>query len=518
MVMKYKASEIDITNPSHVADIINEIEWDENRRRRRKAWRAYQCLEGNQKEYVVQALIKLYPETHEKFRVGDISVVKKVNDKLSKAYKQAPIRTLDKEAETNALSDMYDKYRFHNGFKEADRIYNLQKYVCLWVSYLNPDDAKGEDEGKYLLRALQPYEYDLIRHEVTGKVLVFIMPSADITVTEQAGGSDGREQVITESQSDTNAQTKRYAMWDDTNFVKVEVKCDSSKQSVEVTSKDITYMVGPKKHEIGRIPAGFVSQDSSVDYPVASNLTDQSIDWNVSFSDLKTASATQGHGQLVIKHPEGKKQKHVHMGMHTSINLPVNRKDVEAGFQPDAQYISASPDLKGQLDVLKFDLSNILDDQGIKAKGTIEGGVERFASGFDRLLSEADVQDIIEDNQDIYAETIEQEVYDIVKHIEDSLNKKTFTSETVSITFEKPKVMISDKETLENIEKRDKLGLMLDHEKHMVINPNLSEDDAKKREDEIRKQKQDKLKEFMSDPNKELNGPDDDPIDKEQDE
>jgi len=183
------------------------------------------------------------------------------------------------------------------------------------------------------------------------------------------------------------------------------------------------------------------------------------------------------------------------MGMHTAISLPQSNK-------PDAKptkasYISASPDLAGQLDVLKFDVTNILDEHGIKAKGAIEGGVESFSSGLDRLFSEADTQDIIETNQNLYAGNTEQDVYEILKSYEDAMNKGTFSSESLTIYFEKPKVMISDKETLDNIKLREELGLLLPHEKHQIINPNLSEEEAKKRVLEIEAIQKKRMAEMM---------------------
>jgi len=183
------------------------------------------------------------------------------------------------------------------------------------------------------------------------------------------------------------------------------------------------------------------------------------------------------------------------MGMHTALELPQSTKPDAPSTE--ASYISASPDLAGQLEVLKFDLTNVLDEHGIKAKSAIEGGVDNFSSGLDRLFSEADTQDVIEANQNLYAHTVEQELYLILKAYEDAMNKPTFRSESLEIYFEKPKVMISDKETLENIKLREELGLILPHEKHQIINPNLSEDEAKRRVEEIEALKKARMAELM---------------------
>jgi len=487
------ARKLDITREDHARRIVLEIDNEENRKRRRDAWVANQCLEGQQKQYVQARLAELYPETFGKFRVGDISIVKKVTTKQSKAYKNPPIRKAEDDKETESLTDIYKKYKFNKVLKEFDSIFNLHKYAALWLTWQNPEERDAE-EGRYVLHALAPYEFDIVRDQISGEPIIFILNYPDTNVTRQAGGSDGQEQTISESQSDTSARSRIYSMWTKDTFVKVKVTRAEGHGNHTAEKMSIVFQE-KKKNPIGRLPITYLQKDTAIDYPISNNLADQSIEWNVAFSDLKTASATQGHGQLVIGHPEGQKMKQVHMGMHTAITLPQSKK-------PDAkpttaEYISASPDLGGQLDVLKFDIINILDDHGIKAKSTIEGSTESFASGFSKLVSEADVQDLIEDNQSTYAEDVEPDLFQNVKAHEEAMNQTTFAkTDEVAVHFEKPKVLISDKETLDNISQREELGTLLPYEKHMILNPNLTVDQAKEREAEIQEARKKQLKEM----------------------
>jgi len=513
-VAQLAARQIDLTSIDHIKRIVLEIDNEQNRARKRKAWVLNQCKEGNQREYVTKALASHYPETSSKFRIGDINIPLKVDNKLSKAYKQSPIRSAKNETETTALNTIYKKYHFSRAYKEADSIFNLHKYVALWLTWQNPDDKLGIDEGSYVLHALKPYEYDLIRDQVTGEPIIFIQSHATTEITQLAGRSDGIEQTISESQSDTSAQSRVYYLWDKDNYVEVVVTRSNTNAD---DNEDMTVkLIETKPNDLERLPITYLQADSSVDYPVANNISSQSIDWNVSFSDLKTASSTQGHGQLVITHPEGQKLAQVHMGMHTAISLPQSKKQDAKGT--DAKYISASPDLGGQLDVLKFDILNILDDHGIKAKGAIEGGVEQFASGFDRLLSEADVQDILENNQSLYSDILEQGTFLVLKAHEEAMAQQTFSATTeLEITFEKPKVLISDAETLANIKSREELDTILPWEKHIILNPNLTEKQAKAREEEIQGIKEERIKKQL-----ELTGgnaeDDQDPEDEDDDE
>lgn len=477
--MKMDPRKIDITNKSHLEHLLYEIEEASNKNRKAEAWKLFECLEDNQRPYIINELAAIYPETFSKFRIGDINITGKIVNKKNKAYKNTPKRTLDSDNETQAYNDILDEARADRSYKEFDRIYNAHKYAAMWVNYINPKEGDILDKGKYILNALAPYEYDLLRDPLTGEPLVFILHYPDTTIT---GGQDGIEQVIAESQRDTAAETKVYSLWSSDFKVKVRRTMSVNGEPIEAKIEIIEIM----PNDIGRLPIAFLSKDLAVDYPLPSQLANKAIDWCVALSDLKTASSAQGHGQLVIEHPTGQAIENPHLGKHTAILLPQSSKEKDSPTK--AMYINANPDLGGQLDVLKFDLTNIMDDEGIQAKSSIEGGVDNVKSGFDRLLKEADVQDIVESNQNLYAD-IEDEVYKIIQSYELALNRFTFRSTSLQVTYEKPKVMISDAETLANIEKREKLGLLKAHEKHIIINPNLSEADAIRREEEIQAEK-----------------------------
>jgi len=474
-----KNKNLDILNPEHLRLIIGDVESNDNKTRKLHAWKAFNCLEGNQKQYVEEKLQALYPRTHDKFRIGDILITKKVIGKIAKAYKNTPKRNLENDQQTEDLETIYNEFKFDRAFKEFDKIFNLHKYSCMWLKYLN-------DEKEYALQALAPYEYDLVRDEVTGKPLIFILSYPDTSTTGGSKFADGVETVTAESQADSSAQSKLYSIWSDTHFVKIRVRTErtdeGSKLKVEILINEENL---ENKNEAGVLPIVFLSNDTSVDFPIPNNLSDQSIAWNVGFSDYKTASASQGHGILTYSYPDGqKKQQTLRTGMHTAIDLPQSANPNAP--ETKAEYINANPNLGDQLEGLKFEAANILDDHGIKAGSSLQGqDAESFSSGFDRLLASADVQDIIEDNQTLYAD-VEQDVFTLVATFENELNKKTFKiDQELSTTYEKPKVLISDKETLGNIEQRERLGTLLPWQKHQILDPNLSEENAKKLEEEI---------------------------------
>lgn len=479
--------DLDITNERHLALIIQGVESADNKERKRHAWKAHNCLHENQKSYVKERLKDLYPDTHKKFRVGDILLTKKVVNKKAKAYREDPKRDTGNDIENKEIDKIYDDGNFLETFKDLDRIVQLHKYGCLWLKHIN-----GEEEGDdatYHMQALSPFEFDLVRDEITGAPLIFILSYPDRETTFGTRFSDGIEEVTSESQADTSAETRLYSIWSKDNFVKIKVTTSSTKDSgVKRNVEILENEDNPKnENEAGVLPIAYVQKSSSVDYPLPSNLSDQTIEWNLGLSDYKTASAAQGHGILLYYYPDGQKNKKVilHTGMHTAIDLPQGKKKEDPGT--DAKFINASPALSEQLDGLKFEAVNILDDHGIKGGEGLSdaGSSQEFASALDRIISNADVESIIIDHQGCYVKT-EQVVFTVLKAFETAKSTSKFSKESVlSVTFPKPQVQISDSETLKNIKERQEQGLDFPWEKHIRIDPNLGDKQAQQREKDI---------------------------------
>ena len=480
---------LDITKLDHVELIIQEIEDWQNLERKRKAFRDHQIATGNQKFYVQDAVREQFPDSWMKFRLGNISLAAEVINKKAKAYKNSPRRELETKTQTQTYEAIFKKGKFNRALKEFDWIFNYYKYALACVSWVPDSDNEDTDSGGvYNLKALKPYEYDLIRDKRTGEPLIFIMSLPDNDITGFVGNNDGDEEIITESQADISAQTELYAMWSKTSHVIVR-KTTTTEEDAQgnIIMLERFEVLSVNKGDVNpfapKLPISFVSKDTSTEYPTGNQLADQSIDFNVGFSNLKTASDVQGHGQLVYKRAHNQKKKTLHMGMFTAIDIPLPKtNDVP---QPSVDYINPTPDLAGQLDTLKFEATMILNEHQIRAKSSISGGADKFTSGFDRLLADADCQDVIEDNQSLYSTHLEQDLYQIIKSGEEQLSNNILTSDEVIVKYPKPKVLISDKETISNIDQQKEKGLIFSHEKHMIMDPNLDVKAAKKREKEI---------------------------------
>jgi hypothetical protein len=187
----------------------------------------------------------------------------------------------------------------------------------------------------------------------------------------------------------------------------------------------------------------------------------------------------------VLSYPAESKIDYVVNGLMTAMKLPQSTKPNAP--KTEAKYISPNPNLDGHKDSILTYMHMILDQQGITSNQVVKPG-EKFTSGFDRLIANADVQDIIEDNQDIYTR-VENEVYKIIKQMHIVTGDFIFKSNELKIKFARPKILSSDSEKLENLKKKKELGLWFDWELIMEADPNLSEDEAKAKAEELKKVK-----------------------------
>ena len=449
-----------------------------NRSRKRAAYDGYEIMRGLQRGYVQNRLKAIYPENYDRFRCGDISIAKKVVEKKARAYAQQPSRQVS--SGQNVIDKIYSGQDFFQAFKEFDSIYNFFNYGFMWVRHY-PSMMPGE-MGRYSLRALKPFEFDVIFNK-EGEIELFAICYE---------GTPSYVEAYFANEFSIYNKFSTYLKQDLGNCIftiwtKDEINVVQSGVGGSVT------LVEEYANELGVIPGAYLQSETRPEFPLPEILSGQTVEWNVAFSDLKTAAATQGHGQLVIKYPiKSEKAPKVKVGMYNAMALPQLHK--EMGAPTEADYISAKPDLNGQLEVLKFDLMQILEDHGLRGRKSVAvNNVEQFSSGFDRLISEADVQYIIDNNQSLYAEKLEQKVFNVIKNFELKMNRNELASvERMEVKFDKPKVLISDRETLENLAMRVNLGLVASWEKHQNIDPNLTDEEAKERqkmiEEDIKKQ------------------------------
>jgi hypothetical protein len=432
-----------VLDNNSVLKILDEINSDAERGRRKEEIQNAEIYDGKLNEYVTAKLKAMFPKTWESYNVADYNIHKKITDKKAKSYIRPPIRRLDKESETDLYNQILDEGNFNDAMKLLDIYKNRHKYAALGVirdRVIVNEVAKDH----YSFWALAPYEFNVHR-DYNGEIYAWSIPT---------GKSD---------------DYFYWTLWTNESHLKLRTKDYESFEIIPIEGNE--GMINP----YGVVPFIYVPYDMAGAYPVTSSLPRQAIELNTNLSVYLTSGNMQ-IGQLVLKYPKSDKIEWITHGLMTAINLPQSEKPDRPSTE--ASYISPNPNLEGHKDSILTYMMMILDEHGMNANGALKGG-ERFSSGFERLLSSADVQDIIDSNQDVFVRA-ENSVYNIIKMMNLRDGAYTFVSEKLKVKFARPKILTSDSEKLENLKKKKELGLWEDWELLLEADPNLTEEEAKK--------------------------------------
>jgi len=473
---------MDIRLSQVAQSLIDEIDSQQFVNRRTEEYKSYKIAEGGQLSYVESELKRLFPKSHDKMRVSNVSLSAKVLGKVAKAYKESPSSTFG--GQTDKLNTLLDNSDLDDAMREFDRDFNRQKYGLFWVNKINEEIS---------FHSLKGFESFVKVNKGTGKLEAVVLnyPDTNIT-TNDFSGSDQVEQALSESQDDSSAESKVFAMWTDDFHAVWRVTEKTDVENIVVSREIENIPIDGNEamsNDLGRIPFVYRSKTSSVDLPFLNAISEQSITYNVLGSDLLTAMALQGYGTLVVSIQEDQAMDTIHTGMTTAMTIPIVQG---AEAQADAKYINANPDLSGMMATINNYASEVVSEHLGVSQSV---GSEKFTSGLERLIANASVSDQVSSNQMTYSK-MEKEIIDIII----AYGELSESQDDYTVTFPKAKVMISDAETLANIKTRMDLGLMTKAEALVVIDPNLSEKEAEARIEKIDKEKAAVINSFTSEP------------------
>ena len=498
--MAIDLNNIDLTDRGLISRIISEIRGSENTDRKVQAWEAYQIASGNVLPYVLREVTARLPQSVKSMTISDIAVSGKVTNKIARAYKEGPIRKLQNDEQTKSLNELYDDMGANRSFTQYDTIRTLHRYALMWVNHY--------PETGLVLQALNPFEFDVLRDSDTGILKMVILQYPDSTITNQTPErvdrprSDSVNQAISNFQDDSAASTRTYVFWTKDQHVIVRAKfSNSGKVKGDPISIDYVpiesnpFNINP----LGVLP--FVYSDvggNQTDFPIINPITSQTVTYNVMKSDVLSAATLQGYGIRTISGTAEilANTQVMHEGLTTYSSLV--QPDEPGAPETKLDFINPGPDLQGQMEVYNSYLREVLSQAGIEGTtGMRDGSQEGFNSGFERVIANADTQEIIQSNQNDYAQ-VEKDVFDIIKVWEDVVLKEIkFSADSeLEIHYPRPQVLISDAETLSNIEKRLDMGLIDKAEALMLLNPNLTREQAEDKADEIEEAKMERAAAF----------------------
>jgi hypothetical protein len=488
---------MDLNDEGFISRIISEMEYSEEIQRRERSYDAFQVYSGNVAPYVRTELKRTRPKSWSSYTISDVSLSALVVNKLAKSYNQSPHRSLDSDEQTEKLQDLYRDIKADRQFKEFDCTFNRERQGLFWVTY-------RQDESRFQFMSLAPYEYAVIRNKDTADLELVILSYPDTTITQNAGTqSDGTPSFISENQADGAGIIKTYALWTATQHAVVQIKKEPVVEGNKtVIKRSVTYVDMPdnpnRVNALGMLPFVYMSKDNSPDYPTESPLLQQTITANALMSELLTSANIQGAGQLIFEYPQSMQGQFDNLttGLTEAIELP--QSEEPNAPRTTATYINPSPDLAGQLQSYESYIKFALAQHGITTSQGVSGGMESFSSGLERMVAQADVQSIISENQQMFYVDLEKKVFSIVKRWSEVAGLGLFqANEEITVKYEKPKVMVTDTEKINNIKQLLDLGLMTKAQALMKLDPNLDEDKAEQILLKITEEKQANLNTFM---------------------
>lgn len=466
---------MDLLDEGYIQQIIADIDSSQNRERREREIKSFEVYSGKLKNHVKNRIKEIYPKTHGSFSISSLNISKKITDKLSKGYKQAPIRMLDSQSESEDYSKLMKDINANKAWQAFDIYYNLHRYACMWFSFIEEDG-----EQKIVLRPLNPSQFFRVVDNV-GRTKTFIVNFPDNDLYETTD-TDGRKSTIQDSAQDSGC--RRFAFWSDSQHVVVRHYQESGEGNCRIVYERIE---GNENNinQLGMIPAVFAQQGDNTVLPIINPLTDQAIEFNQQYSVMLTGASLQTFGHLVLSHPEDQEMPNeIYNSLFTYSRLP--QKDGETPTTLD--YLNPSPNLSGNLEIIQNYGHQIVTEHLGNGSQNVKGS-DNFASGLDRLIAMSDITNTIENNQSVYAE-VEEGMYQIIKSFYRERNDNTFRSTNLTVKYPKPKPAQSEKDLLENIKMKLELGLIEKYEAIIMLDPNTSEESARDKIDKVKEEKE----------------------------
>ena len=446
-------------------DILKGINTEENYSRKREAQRRFDVYRGRQDRYIIEKLLAEFKlqTVREMRKVLSINMTERIINELSSIYKNAPDREYSEasDREQEQLENLNETSKKNARMKLANKYFNLWDDVDILVL---PRDER------IMIKPLTKMGYDIVEdvndpEKAYGLILSTFDDSThasyrnDQNITKERAdyyNQDFQDQKIADN-DDRRKLLQRYIWWSP----EVHFTTDGFGEFTDE----------PVDNPIGRLPLVNISREKDNQYFTrrGSSITDFALEFSVSISDIGNNIKMQGYAQAVIT--STKQPANLQVGANTVIWL---EQDPNASVQPKFEFVSPTPDIANSLEYLATLLRLFLSSRGMDPKaisGQLQG--QTFSSGVERLLAMIDRFDASQDDIDLFrcAEIevldLEREWSNIMQGVNDEtrllneLNVSRLNDDIkLSIKFNGPEAIKTEKEELEIVERRMENGTM----------------------------------------------------------
>lgn len=475
--------------------IISEIKSQENIDRKNKDLKKYEIYKDQTKKWVIESLVKeLSLETVARMenRASNISITRKVVDKLARCYVGGVTRVVEDDNSQASIDELSKKLKMNSVLKKSDRYLQLFKNTMIQVL---PEKCTKED-GKYKIKpkVFAPHLYDVVE-DASNKEVPMIVILTDFTernngisseiynressaMTPNFHKGNRRDEKIADSPDDAGSDNREFIWWTKnfhfTTNAKGEILSDKSPEEL--------------KNPIEKIPFVNLAEDQDGEFWAqgGDDLIDASVLVNVLITDMLGIANVQGWGQLVIS---GKNlPKILQGGPHRAILLEHETGDPT----PTLSYQTSNPPLDAWMRMIEQYVALLLSTNQLSPTNiATKLDASSFPSGIAMLIENSEATGDIEDRQQVFKD-IEPELWDIVARWHKVLFDSGILSQElaeiptpvdtdVQLKFNEVKPVITEDQKMAILKARKDLGIDSLVDLIRIDNPELSVEQAEEK-------------------------------------
>lgn len=503
--MRLKKQE-EILNIEVRQKIIAEILAGENQQRKANCYKRYLCFKDQTSDFVEEQLRKQFDEdtiNEMRYCISNISIVRKVIDKLARVYSNGVTRSIDgDEKSTENLNELSKLLNFNTEIKKANKFLKLQKNLAMYVKPCLEIGLDGSEKYTVKVEPMNPYLYDVVEdfYDRT-KPLCYVLSdfqysphlyvlgdsafagrSGSATIKESPLMGNNKDEMIADTPSD--AKLGKYIWWSGSYHFTTDEKGNITSQQVE--------------NPINMLPIiNFALEQDGQFWAIGGDdLIDGAISANSMLSNIKHVSVTQGYGQFFMF---GKKlPRNLKVGPTKAILMEYEDGDPK----PELGFATANPQIDSMKALVESDVALLLTTNNLSTSAVSAslGSNSDPASGIAMMLDKSESREDVQDQQQIFIDK-EPKIWSVINawllaygdNLCEELKGLSLPldlEENFSIKFNDATVIQSEAEKIANLKARKELGLNTMIELIMMDNPDLSPQEAEERLSKLEEQKE----------------------------
>lgn len=461
-------------DPRLRTQIIEEIGTDENKRRKNISVSEFEIYQDDLMKYVKSYLRGLYSDETLKEMpiIASVNLAKRTINQEASIYKTPPKRTFVglTDEQVRVVTQVYQDLQLDKKMLKSNQYFKLQKQTHIQILPF---------QGKLMARVLLNHHLDVVPSPLNPEFAdAYIVNGYDKSQNlDVQTGSDGSNQAIAE-QDDYKASLNRFALWSEQfNFIM------DGKGNI-ISGQNVS-------NDLGLMPFIEVAPDKDFEYWIKGGqaITDFTIQYNGALTDLAHVVRMQGFAQAWLKGPENLIPQNVQIGPNFILKLPI---DPNNPTPTDFGFASPNSDIAGSISFIELLLSNFLTSRGLDPKLISgKGEAQAYSSGIERLLSMFEKFDASRTDLSTY-ETVEKRIFKVVAQYLNKFSGSILNysiapipeSADVVVEFQKPEMVQTEQDKLDNIARKKELGLMSDTDAIMEFY-GLSREQAEIKKNEI---------------------------------